>query len=140
MKHMRMALLGVFVVLAFGCGGGGANLGSGGGGGGGSSPYAGSWSGTFQDQIPVNGSGPITMAIEGSGKFTATGHNNRTGTDFTGSGTVSGSGNVVGTLKIGSTDATVTGQLFLRAGPKIEGTVYASANGKTQQLNLELQK
>lgn len=107
----------------------------------GSSAFAGQWAGTFQDQIPVNGGGPISMAISGTGAFTVEAENTKLHTQITGSGTIDSSGNVTGTVTNGSgTNANVTGQLQLGAGNSLGGFVIVANGTGSSQLNVTMSR
>lgn len=130
----------LFVSLAvIGCGGTGAGIGDPGGGGGTASPFAGRWSGTFEDQIPVNGSGPISMNISRQGNWTATGRNNRLHTDITGSGSIDALGNLSGTMSNGVATGNVSGQLAL-SDNSMTGPVFITNSQGFSQVNVELSR
>lgn len=134
---MKTLVIGLLALIAIGCGGSNSGLGNGGGG---SSPYAGKWAGTFKDQVPVNGQGTLAIDVAGSGDFTASGRNTKTGTDFTAAGKITDTGKLSGTLTSGSVTATLSGQLAIGPPSKLTGSVYATRGSSTQQLNIDLTK
>ena len=101
------------------------------------SPYRGDWSGTFQDQIPSNGSGTLRMAVDGTGSFNGSGRNNLKRADFSVRGQLSATGLVSGTMTSGSLTGQLSGQLAVD-GNKLTGNVIVVASGSTSQLNVVL--
>lgn len=123
-----------------------ALAGCGGSGGGGSdpinpnpSPYAGRWSGTFSDQIPVNGSGTLTLNVTDDGAWTLNARNNTTARDVTGTGTISDSGVLAGQVQNANATASVTGTLELEGGTLSGAVILTTASG-SNQLNVTLHR
>lgn len=146
MKHTFLAFLVIMLasVLALGCGGSGSGVSDPGGGGGGGTPsvFAGTYSGTWENIIRINGHGDMTMVVGTYGSWTATGHDNASGADFTASGAITNAGALTGTLKMMGKDFAIAGTASLGGSPlALSGSIVGTApSGSRQELTFVLRK
>ena len=110
MKKLALFVISLVALLLCGCGGGG-----------GVNPYAGAWSGTYNEpSTPDNGTISFTVATNGDVSGTATSAVDSTAVTLIGH--VDGSGHMTGTINNGVDVAAVTGTFVLSGSNTINST------------------